>query len=78
MVIHQFYYDVAPMELNKLCKEKFYFDVALMELNKLSKEKLYYDIAPMEHIFCNENQIDQIVYELYELTEEEIKIVESH
>ena len=49
-----------------------------MELNKLSKEKLYYDIAPMEHIFCNENQIDQIVYELYELTEEEIKIVESH
>ncbi|MBE7511165.1 MAG: hypothetical protein HS118_13435 [Bacteroidia bacterium] len=61
MVIHQFYYDVAPMELNKL-----------------SKEKLYYDIALMEHIFCNENPIDQIVYELYELTEEEIKIVESH
>ncbi len=38
MVIHQFYYDVAPMELNKLCKEKFYFDVALMELNKHAKK----------------------------------------
>ncbi|OQB59783.1 MAG: hypothetical protein BWX95_02504 [Bacteroidetes bacterium ADurb.Bin141] len=61
MVIHQFYYDVAPMELNKLCKEKFYYDIALME-----------------HIFYNENQIDQIVNELYELTGEEIKIVESH
>ncbi|KXK46842.1 MAG: hypothetical protein UZ10_BCD003000822 [Bacteroidetes bacterium OLB10] len=49
-----------------------------MELNKLCKEKFYYDVAPTGHIFCNENPIDQIVYELYELTEEEIKIVESH
>ncbi len=49
-----------------------------MELNKLCKEKFYYDIALMEHIFYNENQIDQIVNELYELTGEEIKIVESH
>jgi hypothetical protein len=35
------------------------------------------NIAPTELIFANENQIDQLVYQLYELTEEEIKIVEG-
>jgi hypothetical protein len=32
------------------------------------------NIAPTELIFANENQIDQLVYQLYELTEEEKKL----
>jgi hypothetical protein len=35
------------------------------------------NIAPTELIFANENQIDQLVYQLYELTEEEIQILEG-
>lgn len=46
-------------------------------LNKSYVQKFYDDFAPTELIFVIENQIDQLVYQLYELTEEEIKIIEA-
>jgi len=48
-----------------------------MELNQSLIQKSYDDSAPTELIRCNENQIDQLVYQLYGLTEEEIAIIES-
>jgi hypothetical protein len=47
-------------------------NIAPMELNKPFIQHFYYDFAPTELIPCKENQIDQLVYQLYELTEEEI------
>jgi hypothetical protein len=52
-------------------------NIAPLELYKPFIQHFYYDFAPTELIFANENQIDQLVYQLYELTEEEIKIVEG-
>jgi hypothetical protein len=52
-------------------------NIAPTELNKPFLQHFYYDFAPTELIFANENQIDQLVYQLYELTEEEIQIVEG-
>jgi CRISPR/Cas system-associated protein Csx1 len=49
-----------------------------MELNKPFIQHFYYDFAPTELISCKENHIDQLVYQLYELTEEEIKIIEAN
>jgi hypothetical protein len=48
-----------------------------MELNKPFLQHFYYDFAPTELISCKEDQIDQLIYQLYELTEEEIKIIEN-
>ena len=50
-------------------------NVAPTELNELFAYHSYCDYAPME--LKNENQIDQLVYQLYELTEEEIVIIEN-
>ena len=50
-------------------------NVAPTELNELFAFHSYSDFAPME--LNNENQIDHLVYQLYELTEEEIAIVEN-
>jgi hypothetical protein len=50
-------------------------NIAPTELNKLINQSCYYDIAPTEQNFFFSNQIEQLVYPLYELTEEEIKIV---
>ena len=59
-------------------ENKYNFNnVAPTELNKSVIQSFYYDSAPTEHIFSIENQIDQLVYQLYGLTEEEIKIVEG-
>jgi hypothetical protein len=56
-------------------------NIAPAELNKPFLQHLNYNFAltdsPTELIFANENQNDQLVYQLYELTEEEIKIVEG-
>jgi hypothetical protein len=52
-------------------------NIAPTELNKSVIQPFYYDIAPMEQNLSIENQIDQLVYQLYELTEEEIKIIEN-
>ena len=52
-------------------------NTAPMELNNACAQKFYDDFAPTEPIFAIERQIDQLVYELYELTDEEIKIVEG-
>ena len=53
--------NTAPTELNKSCVQKFYDDFAPTELI----------------FFAIENQIDQLLYQLYEITEKEIKIVEG-
>lgn len=53
-------------------------NIAPTELNKSCVQNFYDDFAPTEHIFAIENQIDQLVYQLYELTEDEIKIVEGN
>ncbi len=45
---------------------------------KMVIQPFYYDYAPTEHKFDFENQIDQLIYQLYELTEEEIKIIEGN
>ena len=37
-----------------------------------------YHIAPTELLLSRVNQIGQLVYQLYELTEEEIKIIENN
>ena len=50
--------------------------VAPTELNSTIVRFIYYDIAPMEQKFVLENRTDQLVYQLYDLTEEEIKIIE--
>jgi hypothetical protein len=50
-------------------------NVAPTELNELFAYHSYCDYAPME--LKNENQTDQLVYQLYKLTEEEIKIIEN-
>ncbi len=50
-------------------------NVAPTELYELFAYHSYSDFAPME--LKNENQIDQLVYQLYKLTEEEIKIIEN-
>lgn len=52
-------------------------NIAPTGLNKSYVQKFYDDSTPMELIFVIENQIDQLVYQLYDLTEEEIKIVEG-
>jgi hypothetical protein len=52
-------------------------NIAPMELNKTFLKHFYYDIAPTELIPCKENQIDQLVYQLYGLTKEEIAIIEN-
>ncbi len=53
-------------------------NVVPTELNKSFVQLFYYDIDPTEHKFVLANQIDQLVYQLYELTAEEIKIVEGN
>jgi len=52
-------------------------NIAPTELINKAPVQFYYDFAPTEQKFVMKNQIDQLVYELYELTEEEIKIVEN-
>jgi hypothetical protein len=52
-------------------------NIAPTELNKSIIQSFYYDFAPTEQKLDLENPIDQLVYKLYELTEEEIKIVEG-
>ena len=52
-------------------------NVAPTDLNKSVIQSFYYHIAPTEQIFSIENQIDQLIYQLYGLTEEKIKIVEG-
>jgi hypothetical protein len=54
-----------------------YYNIAPTELNKSVFQSFYYDIAPTEQKIDLENQIDQLVYQLYELTKDEIKIVEG-
>lgn len=52
-------------------------NIAPMELKKYVIQTFYNDIAPMEHKFDLQNKIDRLVYQLYDLTEEEIKIIEN-
>jgi len=59
-------------------QNKYNFNnVAPTEPNKSVIQSFYYHIAPTEQIFSIENQIDQLIYQLYGLTEEKIKIVEG-
>lgn len=53
-------------------------NIAPTELCKSRIETFYYYFAPTELNLEIENPIDKLVYQLYELTEEEIKIVEGN
>jgi hypothetical protein len=52
-------------------------NIAHIEFNKPFIQHFYYDFAPTELISRKENHIDQLVYQLYEFTEKEIKIIEN-
>ncbi len=69
--------NIAPTELNTFTIQSFYYYVAPTELKKPNLVPFYYDIAPTELYFDLEKQIDQLVYKLYNLTEDENKIVEG-
>ncbi len=59
-------------------ENKYNFNnIAPTELNKSVIQSFYYHIAPTEQKPGLENQIDQLIYQLYGLTEEKIKIVEG-
>jgi hypothetical protein len=58
-------------EIHTLTKKDEFDWLELFEENKLSAQKLYNQIEKLE------KDIDQMVYELYDLTKEEIKMVEE-
>ena len=71
--------DIKNVNENKLKEEIIKFVDLLLQLNQqLLTEKLQTNIEQIKSRIVNsEEKVDQLVYELYQLTPEEIKLVEG-